>query len=50
MALELYEGALNGIRGKFYADQAFEMDEAELEVFEKKFPYKEKHITDTQLK
>jgi predicted N-acetyltransferase YhbS len=50
MALELYDGALQGITGKFYADRVFEIDNQELEAFDKQFPYKEKHVTDTQLK
>jgi len=50
MALELYDGALQGIAGKFYADRVFEVDNQELEAFDKHFPYKEKHVTDTQLK
>ncbi len=50
MVLELYAGALQGITGKFYEDSVFHLDKEELEVFEKKFPYKEKHVTDTQLK
>ena len=49
MVLELGAGALNGISGKFHEDKVFEIDDAELENFEKGFPYKEKHITDTQL-
>lgn len=50
MALELYENSLHGITGKYYEDPAFEVDQEELEVFEREFPYKEKHVTDTQLK
>ena len=50
MALELYEGGLQGISGSFHEDSVFCIDKAELEEFEKKFPYKEKHITDTQLR
>lgn len=50
MALELCGGALHGITGKFYGDKVFETEDEELEIFEKGFPYKEKHITDTQLK
>jgi len=50
MALELWENSLSSISGKFYADKVFETDEKELEEFEKGFSYKEKHITDTQLK
>ena len=50
MALELDDGSLNGISGKFYADQVFKIDEDELEIFEKEFPPKEKRVTDIQLK
>jgi predicted N-acetyltransferase YhbS len=50
MALELYDGALNGITGRYYADKVFEVQEEELQIFEREFPFKEKHITDTQLK
>ncbi|TCL58819.1 hypothetical protein EDC14_104033 [Hydrogenispora ethanolica] len=50
MALELYEGALEGIAGKFHEDPVFQVDPVELAAFEAKFPYKEKHVTDTQLK
>ena len=50
MALELYENSLKGIEGKFYPDSVFIIDNKELEEFEKEFPYKEKHVTDTQLK
>lgn len=50
MALELYEGALRGITGKFYEDPVFQIDKAEAEAFDKKFPYKEKHITDMQFR
>lgn len=49
MALELFDGALDGITGKFYADPVFEVKDEELEVFEREFPYKKKHVTDTQL-
>lgn len=49
MALELYEDSLKGISGKFYESSAFEIGKEELDIFEKQFPYKEKHITDTQL-
>lgn len=49
MVLELQEGSLSGISGKFYADKVFEIADDELEEFEKGFPYKKKHVTDTQL-
>ena len=50
MALELLEGSLQGITGNFYEDEAFIVNAKELEEFDKAFPYKEKHVTDTQLK
>lgn len=50
MALELYDGALNGISGKFYAGEVFKVEKDELEIFEKEFCHKEKHVTDNQLK
>ncbi len=50
MALPLYEGALNGISGRFYEDDVFQVDPMALDEFDKAFPYREKHITDTQLK
>jgi predicted N-acetyltransferase YhbS len=50
MALELYADALNVISGKFYEDEVFQVRKDELEMFEKEFPYKEKRVTDTQLK
>ncbi|TCO69258.1 GNAT family N-acetyltransferase [Marinisporobacter balticus] len=48
MVLELYEGSLKGISGKYYEDSVFEIDNEELNIFDKQFPYKEKRITDTQ--
>ncbi len=50
MALELYEGALRGIEGRLYLDDVFKTDPAELETFDKGFPHREKHVTDTQFK
>jgi hypothetical protein len=50
MTLELFDGGLNGISGKYYHDKVFEIENNELEIFEKEFPYKEKRVTDTQLK
>ncbi len=50
MAMELYAGALQGITGKFCEDAVFDVDAAEVDAFEKNFPYREKHVTDTQLK
>lgn len=50
MVLELTKGALNGISGKFYEDKVFEIEDKELELFDREFPFKEKHITETQFK
>ena len=50
MVLELVNGALNGISGKFYEDKVFEIEDKELELFEGEFPFKVKHITGTQFK
>lgn len=50
MALELFKGALEGITGSFFADMAFEIKEEELEKFESRYPHKEKHIREGQLK
>ena len=49
MALELFENSLQGVEGNFYIDPVFFTDEKELEEFEKQFPFREKHVTDTQL-
>jgi len=50
MALELFEDSLHRIEGNFFEDPVFKTDNKELELFEKEFPDKEKHVTDTQLK
>lgn len=50
MALELHDHALESITGRFYEDDVFHSDPVELIEFEKAFPYREKHVTDTQLK
>jgi predicted N-acetyltransferase YhbS len=50
MALKFFPEALDGTRGKFYADPVFEkMSGEEFEAFEKEFPHKEKHVTATQI-
>ncbi|NPE28810.1 N-acetyltransferase [Methanococcoides sp. SA1] len=49
MALELYHGSLDTISGKFYASDLFEINEEDLDNFEKEFIPKEKHVLDTQL-
>lgn len=38
------------MKGRFFEDEAFSIDEAELVEFEKQFPFKEKMITETQFK
>jgi predicted N-acetyltransferase YhbS len=50
MALELSENGLEGVEGRFFEDPVFRIDELELKLFEQGFPYREKHVTDTQLK
>jgi hypothetical protein len=50
MGLELYEDSMKGISGEYFEDSVFKIEDNELEEFEKQFPKKEKHITDTQLK
>lgn len=50
MAKELQTGGLEEIHGKFHKDESYTVDLAELDEFEKQFPWKEKHVTDTQLK
>lgn len=49
MALELRPGSLSGVSGRFHEDPVFRTDPRELDEFEKEFPYREKHVTDTQL-
>ena len=50
MALELSEGSLQSITGNFSENEVFNVNNQELEAFDKAFPYKEKHVTATQLK
>ncbi len=49
MALALHEGALTSITGRFFEDDVFHVDPVELEEFDKAFPPREKHVTDTLL-
>ncbi len=48
MALQLQEKGMEKLKGKFYEDTAYRIDQSELTVFEKKFPEKEKKKTETQ--
>lgn len=50
MALELQKNGLDTIKGRFFEDNAFEMNPDELVEFEKNFDYKEKLVTDTQFR
>jgi predicted N-acetyltransferase YhbS len=49
MVLELYPEALKNINGIFFEGDVYKVDKNELEIFEKKFPYKEKLVLDTQI-
>ena len=49
MVLELDKDSLMNIHGRFIPDKAFYSDRNELEIFDRKFPIKEKHITSNQL-
>lgn len=49
MAKELGVDGLKNIHGTFIEDNAFHCNKETLEEFEKQFPFKEKHILDTQL-
>ncbi|MBP7901194.1 MAG: N-acetyltransferase [Spirochaetes bacterium] len=49
MALELKEYSLEGINGRFIADDAFYSEKNELEDFDSKFSFKEKHTNSNQL-
>jgi len=49
LALELRAQALQNVRGRFYEDPAFDVNQDEFDVFEKTFAPKEKKETDTQL-
>lgn len=49
LVLPLYKGALDGISGyASFSDGLSEPDEAELEKFDKSFPFKEKKVQDSQ--
>lgn len=48
MALPLFEGALDKVKGCVYFSEVLEPDMSALTEFEKKFPYKEKAVTNSQ--
>lgn len=49
MVLQLRANGLEKVKGKYYEDSAYIVDQNELNEFEKKFPKKEKKKTETQL-
>ena len=48
-ALPLFSGALNGVSGRFLESEAFEVDPAHLEAFDRLFPPKEMLVTPSQV-
>lgn len=48
LVLELQAQALQNVKGRFYEDPAFDVNQDEFDVFEKTFAPKEKRVTDTQ--
>ena len=48
LVIELYNGALNDINGVFIKNNVLHTDPVELEDFDKKFPFKEKLVTESQ--
>ena len=42
MWMELHEGALDGVSGKYFEPEVFKTEGKELEEFDKQFPFKEK--------
>lgn len=48
LAMELYPDALKGVEGVFDDGGIYSIDEAELQEFDKGFPFKEKEVTKSQ--
>lgn len=48
LALELFDGALNGISGKFYDSEVYRVNQEDVEKYDKQFVSKEKALTYTQ--
>ncbi len=48
LVLELHEGALNGVSGKFFASEVFNIDPKAAEAFDQTFPQKEKLVLPSQ--
>ncbi len=49
MAKELYPGALESLSGRYELDKYFEVDQEELEEFDKRFPPKTKEVREGQI-
>ncbi len=49
MVLDLSDNGLTNISGRFFEDSAFQIDKKDLDEYEKRFPYKEKHKKEGQL-
>jgi predicted N-acetyltransferase YhbS len=49
MVLDLSDNGLTNISGRFFEDAAFQIDKEDLDEYEKRFPYKEKHKKEGQL-
>lgn len=49
MAQQLFDGALDNVKGCVYFSEIVEPDESKLEKFYKKFPHKERAITKSQV-
>lgn len=47
MAMPLYDGALDGIAGRFYEDRVFEIDAKEAAEYDKGFPQKEEVVLES---
>lgn len=48
MALPLFDGALDNVKGCVHFSEALEPDESAFAEFDKKFPHKEKAVTESQ--
>ena len=48
LAREHYAGALRGLSGTFHEDAAFNVDPAEVEAFDARFPFREKTVRESQ--
>ena len=49
MVLDLSDNGLTNMSGRFFEDAAFQIDKKDLDEYEKRFPYKEKHKKEGQL-